>query len=76
MFRSNDFDYSSAVRTTEQLFDYFKAPIEAPFSIPAFNSGEASHLKDVKMVLKAQYVVMYALIILWIAVIVFDRKIF
>lgn len=76
VFRSNDFDYSSAVRTTDQLFDYFKAPIDAPFGIPAFNEREASHLKDVKMVLKAQYIVMYALVILWIVVIVFDRKLF
>jgi len=76
VFRTNDFDYSSAVRTTEQLFGYFKAPIEEPFSIPAFSNSEASHLRDVKIVLKAQYVVMYSPIILWIVVLVWDRKVF
>lgn len=75
-FRNSGFDYSSSIHTTEQLFDYFKGPMEQEFSIELFDEKEASHMHDVKIALKANYVIFYALGALWLVVLIMDRRLF
>ena len=67
IFRTNTFDYSSAVRTTEQLISYFKGPVDQPLTVSAFSPKEASHLRDVKQAFKRAGLLFGIVFFVWVA---------
>ena len=66
IFLTNNFDYGSSVRTTQELITYFTSPISQPLNFTSFSPKEASHLHDVKMAFKLGGLVFGLLVLLWL----------
>lgn len=75
-FETGSIDSLMSHNITSRLFRWFGEPMDSDIGAKEFDDLEVAHLRDVKIVLKIGYAILFALAAIWLAAFFLDRNVF